>query len=84
MPLLYGDIRFIEHTDKTWVFMRSYFGQVVYVLFNKNDQPETLVFKTGLNGESELKALMGNEFIRKQDKIEIDLPARSFEILYTN
>ncbi|MEI6898931.1 MAG: alpha-amylase family glycosyl hydrolase [Bacteroidota bacterium] len=82
LPLIFGDLRTIEVTDKTWVFMRTYFDKVVFVVFNKDNKPRKIDFDIPDRfNEAKLIPHFGNEFKMDQKKVTLTVKGNSFEII---
>jgi len=82
MPLLFGDFKTIETGDKTWVYMRTYFDKVVFVIFNKDKSSRKIDFEipgrfTGIK----LVNHFGSDAKLEKNKITLNLKGNSFEIL---
>ena len=82
MPLLYGDFKTIETGDKTFVYMRTYFDKVVFVIFNKDKSSCKIEFSiperfTGIK----LVNQFGSDAKTEKDKITLTLKGNSFEII---
>jgi glycosidase len=83
LPLIYGDYKLIEATDETLVYQRTYFEQIVIIAINKSLENKVISFVLDDRFiTNEIKSLFENEFIQKDNKIEIVLKSNSFEILY--
>jgi len=82
MPLLYGDFKTIETSDKNYVYMRTYFDKVVFVIFNKDKSSRKINFEipdrfTGIK----LINQFGSDAKVEKDRITLNLKGNSFEIL---
>jgi glycosidase len=82
MPLLYGDFKTIETGDKSYVYMRTYFDQVVFVIFNKDKSSRKINFEipdrfTGIK----LVNQFGSDAKVEKNRITLNLKGNSFEIL---
>lgn len=82
MPLLYGDFKTIETGDKIFVYMRTYFDKVVFVIFNKDKSSHKIEFSiperfTGIK----LLNQFGSDAKTEKDKITLTLRGNSFEII---
>jgi cyclomaltodextrinase / maltogenic alpha-amylase / neopullulanase len=82
LALVYGDFKTLEVSDKTYAFVRQYFNNTVIVIFNKNNQPETITcaLPDWVNCKN-MKAGFGNDFSIQDNKLIIKLLPWSFEIL---
>lgn len=81
MPLLYGDLQFIDMTKDTWVFIRSYFEESVVVVFNKSNKPADIEFSHPRLEGTEAEAFNMGIRSRKGDTITLELEPNSFEII---
>jgi len=82
MPLLYGDFKTIQVNEKTFVYMRTYFDKVVFVVFNKDKSAKNISFEIPRRFEK-IKLLnnFGSDAKLEKDKITMELKGNSFEIL---
>ena len=82
MPLLYGDFLTIEVSDKTFVYIRSYFDQLVVIIFNKDRSSRKVDFTLPERfRETPLMNNFGNAFTSEKGQITVTLNGNSFEIL---
>jgi cyclomaltodextrinase / maltogenic alpha-amylase / neopullulanase len=82
LALTYGDFRTIRVTDKVLIYMRSYFGQVAYVIMNKDNSLRTIEFEIPEPFRNiVLRNNFGNSFNMKDNKVTLSLAGNSFEIL---
>jgi cyclomaltodextrinase / maltogenic alpha-amylase / neopullulanase len=82
MPLLYGDFVTIQVSDKTFIYLRSYFDQVAIVIFNKDRSPRKIDFTLPERyKEALLMNNFGNNFSFEKGKVSLTLNGVSFEIL---
>jgi cyclomaltodextrinase / maltogenic alpha-amylase / neopullulanase len=82
MPLLYGDYSVIEVSDRTFVYIRSYFDQVAIAIFSKDSGSKKIDFMLPERyRETALAANFGNIFTSEKGKISLTLKGNSFEIL---
>jgi glycosidase len=82
MPLLYGDFKTIETGDKTYVYMRTYFDKVVFVIFNKDKSAKKIDFGipdrfTGIKTVNQF----GSDAKLEKNRITLTLKGNSFEII---
>ncbi len=85
LSLIYGDFMTLLVTHDQYVFMRKYFGEISIILFNKS--AKEIHLEVPLPGNMKIKGLkanFGNEPGLSGNKLEIDLPPDSFEILNGN
>jgi cyclomaltodextrinase / maltogenic alpha-amylase / neopullulanase len=82
MPILYGDFITLEVTDKTYVYLRTYFDQVAIVIFNKDRTPRKIDFMLPAEfSQTQLTNHFGNNFTAEKGKISLTVRGNSFEIL---
>ncbi len=80
--LIYGDFITVQTTKNSWVYARKYFSFEAVVFINNSK--ETKSFDLDLPTEikvEDLKAVFENTFTLKGQKIKLNLPAYSAEIL---
>jgi hypothetical protein len=82
MPLLFGDFKTIETGDKTYVYMRTYFDKVVFVIFNKDKSSRKIDFDipdrfTGIKMVNQF----GSDAKVEKNRITMNLKGNSFEII---
>jgi glycosidase len=82
IPILYGDYLTIEVSDKTYIYLRSYFDQVTVVIFNKDRSPRKIDFTLPARFQkTQMMNNFGNNFTFENGKINLTLKGNSFEIL---
>ncbi len=82
LALMYGDFNPLLVTKMTYAYSRTYFGESAIVIFNRDSKPQTIDFKIPKNMMSlKFWENFGAKCNRELDKITIELPANSFEIL---
>jgi glycosidase len=82
MPLLYGDFKTIETGDKTFIYMRTYFDKVVFVIFNKDKASRKIEIKIPDRFiGTKLINQFGSDAKVEKDKITLNLKGNSFEII---
>lgn len=82
MPLLYGDFKTIETGEKTYVYMRTYFDKVVFVILNKDKSSRKIDFTIPERFvKSKLINQFGSDAKVEKDKITMNLKGTSFEII---
>ena len=84
MALMYGDFIPLRVENKVYAYLRSYFGQDVVVVFNK--EPEEVTLKLDLpqrDRKGQFKALFEGRFSYDNSKLIVDVPANGIEIIYT-
>lgn len=81
--LIYGDFINIKTTTDSWVFARKYFAKEAIVFINNSAKSKTIEVELpeSLKTES-LKSTFNHNFILLKNKISIQLPAYSAEILH--
>lgn len=84
LALIYGDFVNLEVTDSTWVYARTYFEKEVVVVLNNSPEEQSFVVDCKANSLNSklLKSTFNHAFKKLADgKIQLTLPAYSFEIL---
>ncbi|MCX6252302.1 MAG: alpha-amylase family glycosyl hydrolase [Bacteroidetes bacterium] len=82
LPLIYGDFKLLEVSDKAVVYMRSYFDQVVFVIMNKDKDARKIDFVVPEKfRNAKLNNHFGNNFTVKKNNINLSLKGNTFEIL---
>jgi glycosidase len=82
MPLLYGDFKTIESGDKTYIYMRSYFDKVAFVIFNKDKSAKKIEINIPERfAGTKLVNQFGSDAKIDKGKITLNLKGNSFEIL---
>jgi cyclomaltodextrinase len=82
ISLLFGDFTTLEVSDKTYIYIRSYFDQVAVVIFNKDRSSRKIDFTLPARfQETQLTDNFGNTFTLEKGKITLTLKGNSFEIL---
>jgi len=82
LALIYGNFSTLKVSDHEYVFARTYFENRVIVIFNKSDQPKQISFDLptwyrGVEYENHFESKVQNHSL----KMDVTLPANSFEIL---
>lgn len=82
LALVYGDFQTLKVSDRTFVYMRSYFDKAVIVIFNKERTNKKIEFELPERYQ-DLKylPLQGTVYTQEEGKIKMTLPGNSFEIL---
>ncbi len=84
LSMIYGDFYTIKADNKTYVFLRKYFDEVSIIIFNKNNENQSIdITLPDWAGELNLEDNFGNKFTVQNGRLSIDLPAWSFEVLTT-
>jgi cyclomaltodextrinase len=81
MPLLFGDLQFLESNNNTMAFMRTYFDQIDLVVFNKGDKFETVKLAEPDFMNKTLDAHFNQKISMNNDTLVIDLKPNSFDII---
>jgi hypothetical protein len=82
MPLLYGDFKTLETSDKTWVYMRTYFDKVVFVILNKDKTSRKIDFEIPERFAGFIPVIyFGSEAKVEKNKITLVLKGNSFEVI---
>lgn len=82
LAVVYGDFTTLKVSEKVFVYLRSYFGKAVVVVFNKDRSSRKIEF--GLPdrfAQAQFTALFAGKFRLESGKISMELPGNSFEIL---
>lgn len=82
LALSFGDFQTIKVTDRIYIYMRSYFDNAVFVIFNKDRSAKAIEFELPARfANSRLKPLMGSTPVVENGKVKVTLQGTSFEIL---
>jgi cyclomaltodextrinase / maltogenic alpha-amylase / neopullulanase len=82
LPLIYGDFKTIDVTDKVFIYMRTYFDKVVFVVFNKDKSSRKIDFKIPERySKTKLAAHFGSNAKSENSQVTLSLNGNSFEIL---
>lgn len=82
LPLIYGDFKTLKVTDKSYVFIRSYFDKAVVVFFNKDKETRKIEIELPDRFKAvEWTAQFGKQFTSDGNKLIIEMPGSSFEII---
>lgn len=82
LPLLYGDYKTLQVSDKIFVYMRSYFDQLVIVVFNKDKSEKSVSFEIPSRFTNpSLKSHFGALPSIEQQKVTLVMKGNSFEVL---
>jgi len=82
MALLYGDFSTLKITDRIYVYMRTYFDEIVIVAFNKDKSVKKIEFDLPQQySEVKLTPRFGSGMVVEKNKVTLTLPGNSFEIL---
>jgi cyclomaltodextrinase / maltogenic alpha-amylase / neopullulanase len=82
LALIYGDFRTVEVTEKSFIYMRSYFDRVVFVVFNKDAKAKKLDFVLPERFEkAKLTSMLGTAVTVKDNKVSLEVKENSFEII---
>ena len=83
LPLIYGDTQVMLPDNQSIAIERDYFGNAVVAVLNKAGADRTVVVDLGHNiGKGQATALEGSQFKIYGHKMEIHLPAYSFDYIY--
>ncbi|MCX6243214.1 MAG: alpha-amylase family glycosyl hydrolase [Bacteroidetes bacterium] len=82
MPLLYGDFKTLEVTDKTFIYMRTYFDKVIFVVFNKDKSPRKIDFEVP-DRFAGFRAInnFGSDAKVEKNKVTLNVEGNGFEII---
>ncbi|MEI6435153.1 MAG: alpha-amylase family glycosyl hydrolase [Bacteroidota bacterium] len=82
LALIYGDFKTLKVNEKSFVYIRSYFDQVVVVIFNKDKSSRKIDIELPTRyADLQLIANFGRKFDLAKGKITLTLEGNSFEIL---
>lgn len=82
LPLIYGDFRIVQVTDKVFIYMRSYFGKAVFVIFNKDRTSKKITFEIPERfRNTRFKNNFDSDARMEKNEISLTLRGNSFEIL---
>ena len=81
MPLIFGDFKFIEVTETEMIYTRSYFGQTVLVVFNKNAQKKLFKINiTEIDKSEMLKPIFNSNYKINKSVLELEISGYSFDV----
>lgn len=83
LALMYGDFIPLRVENNVYAYLRSYFGQDVVVIFNK--EPEEVTLKLDLpqrERKGQFRALFDGRFSYDNSTLIVDVPAHGTEIIY--
>lgn len=82
MALLYGDFSTLKVTDRVYVYMRNYFGEIAIIAFNKDKSVKKIEFELPQQDqEVKLTPLFGSGMVMEKNKVTLTVQGNSFEIL---
>ena len=82
LPLIYGDFKTLQVSEKIFVYMRTYFDHTVFVIFNKDKSAKKITFEVPQRFENaRLVNHFGSDAKLEKNKITLVLKGNSFEIL---
>ncbi len=82
LALIYGDYKVIEVSDKVFVYMRTYFDKVVFVIFNKDKSQKNIDFDLPERFAGiKLINNFGSDAKLEKTKVNLTVKGNSFEIL---
>jgi glycosidase len=84
MPLLYGDLQFLQTGVQILSFIRTYLDEFVIVFFNKSSDPYE--FKVDIRDLSKktVKSSFDSKFVIDSEVVTVIVPPMSFEVLISN
>ncbi len=80
--MLYGDFQFLQESKNVLAFSRSYFGEKVWIILNKNSEAYTFAEEKP-EGMQE-KIIFGNTKKTNTKAFSIEIPANAFAIIQWN
>lgn len=82
MPLIYGDFSTLQVSEKTYVYLRSYFDKIAVVIINKDRTPGEIGFTMPERFMgTRLMNNFGHNFTFENGKVKLTLDGNSFEVL---
>lgn len=82
LALIYGDFKTLKVSEKTYIFMRNYFNQAAFVIFNKDKNPKQLEFDIPERfASAKLAPQFGKQMKLENGKVTVEMPGNSFEII---
>ncbi len=79
---IYGSFINLKNTPDTWVYARKYFADEAIVLINNSAKSKRVeVALPGYFGKKEFKSVFNHKFIFTGNKITVELPAFTAEVL---
>lgn len=84
MPLMYGDFIPLRVEKNIYAYQRSYFGEEVVVVFNKEVEPVTIKLDLQTQPiDKQFKSLFGGRFSCAQSSLIVEVPANGVQIIYS-
>lgn len=84
LPLMYGTFRFIRVDKQIMIYKRKYFEEFAYIIFNKSQNKQTIVFDDFDCSAITLHSLHANVCKIEKTKISIELDSLSYDILFSH
>lgn len=85
MSLLYGDFNWLQVTDGTAVYSRTYFGETTIVAFNKTNEAQQISVEMDESGQKQnFQVQFGSEQRLEGNNLILELAPNSFEVLTNN
>jgi hypothetical protein len=81
MALMYGDFQELRVDDNIFAYSRNYFGETVWIIFNKGKTTSTFLNERLAGKET---VLFGNQPSNKTKALSIDIEPWSFAIIKWN
>lgn len=82
MALMYGDLEVLALSKDVYVIARTYFEEIVIVVFNKSAEQKDISFKLpGRFDETEFKTQFGADFTGNDNIITLSVEGNDFEVL---
>jgi len=82
MSLMYGDFKAVSVAKNTYAFIRTYFGDLALVVFNKSNKPEKVTVEIPERyRDLKLKSHFGSSFRQSGESLEILLEGNTFDLL---
>jgi cyclomaltodextrinase len=82
LPLIFGDIQFLQTSPNILVYKRSYLNKLVIVAINKSDADANIsIKKSDLCENADFKSIFDNPITFSDGNLTINLSSNSFEII---
>ncbi|NOS91518.1 MAG: hypothetical protein HOP30_06325, partial [Cyclobacteriaceae bacterium] len=78
LPLVYGDFNWVQIEDQLLIYQRKYFGDTVFICFNKSGEPKQVELK---EASTNATAQFGSKLQFENQRTTLTLKPHSFEII---
>ncbi len=82
MPLIYGETIVLQAAGNIFILKRNYFGKQVYLAVNNCNKVQKINIETDIEDAIDFNQFNGNTIMIQANKIEFEVPAYSFELIY--